>query len=357
VVIDRINKEGGIGGRPVKYLVEDTETNPSVGVRKLRKLIQEDRSDFIIGSEHGGLGIASAPIAKETKTLYSTISYTDAITGKAGNRYVIRLTNTTLHGARAAAPWAVSSLGKSWSIIVSDYAYGHAHRDNWTAEVERAGGKILAKIGIPVGTQDPMAYVVNVAPGTDAVYVAVLGPDQPRVLTALQQIGFKGNRLLGTTLIEAFDPIEIPQVTEGLWSTSMLPIELAFRDTPHLRAMRDSIGIDASGRERNKGTLATISDVWSPWESVTLIKLAVEKSGWKEKKDTPKLIEFLESVEKLPEGRDFPQGELLFRGEDHQAFMDFYVSRVEGKRIRTTERIPKERGVYPATVDYRKEPF
>jgi branched-chain amino acid transport system substrate-binding protein len=337
--------------------VEDTETNPAVGIRKLRKLIQEDKADFIIGSEHGGLGMASAPIAKETKTVYASASFTDAVTGKAGNRYVMRLTNTTLQGARAIAGWAVSKLGKSWSIIYADYAFGHANRDSWTSEVEKVGGRIVSSIGIPVGTADPMAYVVNVAPSTDAVFLAVLAPDQPRVLTALKQIGFHGQRLLCSGAIDGFDQLQLPDVTEGNWGPSMMPLELSFRDTPHIRALRDALDLETNGLERRTGIRAVMGETWVVWETVTLLKLAVEKSGWKQKKDTPRLIEFLESVGRVPEGRDFPQGELLFRGEDHQAFMDFYVHHVENNRVRTVERIPKERAVYPPAVDYRKESF
>lgn len=355
--IARINKEGGIAGRPVTYIVEDTETNPAVGVRKLRKLIQENKADFIIGSEHGGLAMASAPIAKETKTLYASASYTDAVTGKAGNRWVMRLTNVTLQGARVAAPWAVSNLGKAWGVIYADYAYGHAHRDNWTSEVERAGGRVLSKIGIPVGTQDPMAYVVNLASGCDAVYIAVLIPDLPRVGTALKEIGFKGQRLIAQGGPDAFDQLQIPEITTGNWGIAMMPSELSFHNTPYMRGLRDALGIDPNGRERGTGRFVVISETWVAWEVINLIKLAAEKSGWKEKKDTPKLIEYLENVNRLPEGLDFPQGELLFRGEDHQAFMDFYLHHTEAKRVRVVQRLPKEGGVYPAVVDYRKEPW
>ena len=353
--INRINKEGGIAGRSLTYVIEDTESNPAVGVRKLRKLIQENNADFVIGSEHGGLAMASAPIVKETKTLYVSASYTDAVTGKAGNRYVIRLTNTTRHGARAVAGWAVSNLGKSWGIIFPDYAFGHAHRDNWTAEVERAGGRVLSKIAIPVGTQDPMAYVVNLASGAEAVYVTMNPPDQPRVQTALKEIGFKGQRLISPGGVDSFDPLQIPEVTVGTWGTSMMPYEISFRDTPHLRNLRDAVGIDANSRERGTGRFAVLGETWVAWEALHLIKLAAEKSGWKQKKDTPKLIEYLESVNRLPESREFPQGELLFRGEDHQGFMDYYLHKIEPKRIRVMQRLAKEASVYPPTVDYRKE--
>jgi branched-chain amino acid transport system substrate-binding protein len=353
--IEKINKEGGIAGRPLTYVVEDTETNPAAGVRKLRKLIQENKADFVIGSEHGGLAMASAPIAKETRTLYASASYTDAVTGKAGNRWVIRLTNTTLHGARAAAPWAVPNLGKTWAIIFPDYAYGHAHRDNWTAEVERQGGRVLSKIAIPVGTQDPMTYIVNMTPGCEAVYIVMNPPDLPRVLTALKDIGFKGQRLLGAGAVDAFDANQIPEITLGVWGSSMMPYELSFRDTPHLRAHREALGIDTNTREKGTGRLVDMGETWVAWEAVHLIKLAADKSGWKQKKDTPKLIEYLEGVGKLPESREFPQGELLFRGEDHQAFMDFYLHKIELKRIRTMQKLAKETVVYPPTVDLRKE--
>jgi branched-chain amino acid transport system substrate-binding protein len=135
----------------------------------------------------------------------------------------------------------------------------------------------------------------------------------------------------------------------------MMPYELSFRDTPHLRNLRDALGIDANSRERGTGRLVVLGETWVAWEALHLIKLAAEKSGWKQKKDTPKLIEYLESVNRLPESREFPQGELLFRGEDHQGFMDYYLHKIEPKRIRVMQRLAKEASVYPPTVDYRKE--
>ncbi len=353
--VERLNKAGGIAGRPVRYLLEDTESNPATGIRKLRKLIQEDRADFIIGSEHGGVGIASAPIAKETKTPYFAMNRTDTVTGKAGNRYIFRLQNNTAQGARAVVRWALEALGKIWTVVYADYAWGHAHRDNWSAEVERNGGKIVAKIGVPVGTQDHLPYLARVSSKSDAVFFALLGPDIPRSLTAMGQLGFRGGRLLADTIMEVFDPTEMGEVTQGVWGAGTLPLELAFRNTPHLRELRRAVDVDDSGREHGSGRLAVLGDVCVAWSTVYAIKRAVERSGWRDRKDTPRLIEALEGMTTLPEGADFPQGALLLRGEDHQAFMDFYLHRVEGKRIVTHGRFPKETALYPPPVDYRGE--
>ncbi len=45
MAVDRINKNGGIKGRPVKLLAEDDESKPDVGRRKAEKLLTEDQID------------------------------------------------------------------------------------------------------------------------------------------------------------------------------------------------------------------------------------------------------------------------------------------------------------------------
>ena len=47
---------------------------------------------------------------------------------------------------------------------------------------------------------------------------------------------------------------------------------------------------------------------------------ACEKSGFRGREDTMKLIEALEGLE-MKEGDDFPLGDKVLRKEDHQAFI------------------------------------
>src|SRR5713226_8791436 len=66
--VDIINKGGGIAGRKVVLVTEDTESDPASGARKLRNLIQRSNAEFIVGSVHSGVMLASLPIASEAKT-------------------------------------------------------------------------------------------------------------------------------------------------------------------------------------------------------------------------------------------------------------------------------------------------
>src|SRR5215468_6909666 len=49
MAVDRINKAGGINGRPVEVLFVDDESKPDVGRRKVEKLLDEDKVDCHVG--------------------------------------------------------------------------------------------------------------------------------------------------------------------------------------------------------------------------------------------------------------------------------------------------------------------
>ena len=91
-----INGKGGIAGRPVKLYVDDTESKPSVGALKFRKLVETDGVDFVIDSNMSGVAVACAPIAKELKTPYFPSASATEISGEKGNRYVFQLC-TSIH--------------------------------------------------------------------------------------------------------------------------------------------------------------------------------------------------------------------------------------------------------------------
>ena len=49
MAVDRINKSGGINGRPIELMIADYESKPDVGRRKAEKLVVEDKIDAHAG--------------------------------------------------------------------------------------------------------------------------------------------------------------------------------------------------------------------------------------------------------------------------------------------------------------------
>jgi branched-chain amino acid transport system substrate-binding protein len=58
MVVEKINKEGGINGRPIELIVGDTESEPTKAVMVVKKFINVDKVAAIIGPDRTDLGMA-----------------------------------------------------------------------------------------------------------------------------------------------------------------------------------------------------------------------------------------------------------------------------------------------------------
>ncbi|MBI4032563.1 ABC transporter substrate-binding protein [Candidatus Berkelbacteria bacterium] len=356
--VSEINAKGGIDGRPIEYVVEDTQTNAAMGVRRLRKLILEHHADFVIGSVHSGVMMASLPIAKELKTPYFPVGMASEATAEEGNRYVYRISSHVREQIAAGADWALKNIAKRWTIVVSDYAWGWSHEKWFSDAVKGKGGTVLSAIRVPTGTKDFFPYLAKIPKDTEALYFIFFGADSIGFLQQLHESGYGGKKYTVVCTLEAIDIASLGEAAEGTWLLEYLPRDLTQYDTQPHRSFRDAVGIDAAGRGvQARDRVAACSHCWATYELVYLIKKTVEESGWKGKEDTPKFVEKLESFRLLQASREFPQGDNALRREDHQGFHTHWMSRVIGGKLVVQFEVPKEATIYPSTVDFTKEAF
>jgi len=365
--VDRVNKEGGISGRPVKLVVEDTETDPATGARKFRKLVLQDGAIFVIGSVHSGVMMATVPLAKEMKTIYAPVAMASEATGEQGNRYVFRINSHVREQVQAAGEWVVQNLAKRWTICVSDYAWGWSHEEWFSRKVTESGGTILKSIRIPQGTKDFLPYIVKIPKETEGVYFIFFGADSVGFVQQLYESGYRGQKFTMICTLEAIDVLKLGTAAEGMWMLEYLPRNLQQHDvapellktfdTTYHHDFRAAVGADSEGKEiGNPDRIIACSHCWATYELVFMLKKAIEQCGWRSKDDTPKLIETLEGM-KLDWGIQHPQGPKTVRPEDHQAFHWHWMSHVENGRLIVKFLIPTEKVTYPPPVDFRKEPF
>ncbi len=65
MVVDKINKEGGINGRPIELIMGDTESDPAKAATIAKKFIHSDKVAAIIGPTSTGEGMQSKKIVEE----------------------------------------------------------------------------------------------------------------------------------------------------------------------------------------------------------------------------------------------------------------------------------------------------
>jgi branched-chain amino acid transport system substrate-binding protein len=356
--IKKINAEGGIKGRKLEYVVEDTETNVQTGIRKMRKLIEGDEVDFVVGSVHSGINIACAPIAKEANVVYFGFGTAVETTEDKGNRYIFRgMTNMRQH-MKALVVGGLGRWGKRWYTTAADYAWGHSVAAETARYVKEMGGSIVGEKFAPLGTPDFVPYLSGINPeAIDVIVIGFFTRDARTIITQIHQLFGGKVRVTGNVgVIAGMTPKDLGPAAEGIWYVTQYP-HLAEYVRPELRPFdreyRRLVGIDDQGFGKDGG-VATVSFCYAPWEHVHYIKHGIERSGWKSRKDNPGFIQALEGFQ-AKASLDFPQGDKLLRAQDHQVQHDQYIERVEGGKIVVKDYVPKEKVSYEPKVDYTKE--
>ena len=131
--IEQINAKGGILGRKVELLVEDsTSGDAGTAVQKARKLIDRDKVDFLVGNINSALAQAIANVSFEKKVFHVVPGgHTDSVTGSNCHWDVFRICNTTQMEASAVASTLIKNAGKKWYYLTPDYAFGHTLQAAW----------------------------------------------------------------------------------------------------------------------------------------------------------------------------------------------------------------------------------
>src|SRR6202047_1738255 len=152
---EEINRKGGILGRPVELLVEDSANDVGTGVQKTRKLIERDQASFIIGDVNSGIALAMAQVTSEKKVLHIVSGgHTDGITGASCSWNMFRVCNSTTMDASSVSKLLFTKYGKKWHFITPDYAFGHTLQEACAGNLKKLGGTVTGNELTPLGTSD-----------------------------------------------------------------------------------------------------------------------------------------------------------------------------------------------------------
>src|SRR4030095_14743545 len=139
-VVERINKAGGIQGRPVQLFHEDDQTSAEAGVRAARKLIDVNKVVAIVSTWASAVTLAVRPLCVEAKVFVIGVSGADTVTQGDHKGYIARTqANTQLQG-RMYAKFVVSK--KEWkrvAYLALQTPYARSFGDAFGAIVRAAG--------------------------------------------------------------------------------------------------------------------------------------------------------------------------------------------------------------------------
>jgi len=220
VAVEDINSKGGVLGRQVELLVEDSANNVGTGVQKARKLIDRDEVNCIIGDVNSAIALAIAGVTSEKRVLHIVSGgHTDAVTGKDCHWNVFRVCNTTTMDVNAIAETLIEKFGKKWYFLTPDYAYGHSVQAAFVKKLQAAGGEFAGDL-VPLGTADYSAYLIKAKSYGPKVLINVMGGgDQVNSLKQFVGFGLQNQMAVSGTLFELESLRAVPPEARIGWWT------------------------------------------------------------------------------------------------------------------------------------------
>ncbi|MDX8490989.1 ABC transporter substrate-binding protein [Mesorhizobium sp. VK22B] len=355
--VKAINDAGGISGRKVELVIEDDGTDPARGAEVVGKFAKQHKTDIVFGTLFSHVVIGSAPAAGENKIPYFVVSEGHHVASTKLNRYVFQPGITDVKSQiQAMAPWIAANAGKKVTQIFPDFAFGYDHRDYLPPALKAQGADVIAQIAIPPTESSFTKYFPQIPAETEVIYHVMVGP---AVLTFVKELGeFYGSQrpqLFG--FIDSLEAVDINspglEFLDGshFWEGS--PRYAQPDDSAAQKAYRAAVGIDDNGAAvGDPKDVSTAAHMFGCWETLYVVKKAMEDAGYKGPEDRAKLVEATEALKEFAEGPEHPQGPKTFNGKIHQCFGIQNISKVEGGKLKVVHKTKIEDGLYEPEGDY-----
>ena len=312
LALDEINGQGGILGRQVEAIFEDDQMKVDRGVQVVKKFIDQDKVDFIIGPTSSAIALALAEVVQESKKiLVLTQSATNSLTDAKFNPYLFSTLSNAMMQSRAGAYFLADKPYKRWMNIGPDYSYG---KESWNSfigklkelkpEVEVVGElwpKFMEK-----DFTSSIQKIIEAKP--DAVWSSLWGNDAVNFIKQALPTGvFQSVKFAFTdgAALETLIPLG-KSMPDGVYAAARY-----FFTTPDSPLNRSFV---KTYFERFKEYPDYMAE--ETYAGVYFLKAAMERAGTTE---TEKVIA---AIEREPLAWETPEGWKIMRKEDHAVVED-----------------------------------
>ncbi len=200
MAVDEINAAGGVRGKQIELIIEDTTGKPDVGRSAVEKLISQDKVVMIGGGYSSSVTWASIAVAQQRKVpfLVNTGS-ADKIT-EQGWEYVFRLNPPVSEYPKGFASFLqeVATDVKTVAILHENSLFGQSGSKKFVKRCKKLGLKVLLKEGYEAGAVDFKPLLVKVkSKKPDLVYMISYIMDAAMLIRQSKELNFNPKLFVG----------------------------------------------------------------------------------------------------------------------------------------------------------------
>jgi branched-chain amino acid transport system substrate-binding protein len=186
-----IQRGGSVAGRKVEIIKASSNANPDVAVNAVRKLVEQDKVDIVVGPLSGGEGIA----VKDYSKTQPQVTFINGASGAQATTLVNPSPNFfrfNTEGAQWMVGLGKAAMDKGYKrvmVIAEDYAFPYSQVQGFMAEFCRLGGKVPVKAWVPLGGKDYASTIARIPKDVDALLVVLGGADAVNFLNQYEAAG------------------------------------------------------------------------------------------------------------------------------------------------------------------------
>lgn len=264
---------GTCGSARIEIVWRDEAGGPDKAKALTQELIVRDRVQFLAGFNLTPTAFAIAPLVNEAKipTLI-TVAGAGVVTRRSP--YIARISFTLWQHAVPLAQWAVKNGIREIVVAYSDYAAGTDTRDGFRQAFEKAGGRVIAEMAMPLQTGDYSVYVQKIRDmkASAVFFFAPTGPSGTNFVKTFHAMGLPraGVKLITTAVV---DEMELGNMGEQALGTVSVWHYSPYLDTPENKHF-----VARWKKRYPQGTVPTFVDVMS-YDAMHAICDVVRKVG------------------------------------------------------------------------------
>jgi branched-chain amino acid transport system substrate-binding protein len=306
-----------VAGKTVQVIVKDDASVPDTTKRLAQELVVNDGVSVLAGFGLTPLALAAASIATQAKVPEVVMAAaTSSIT--AASPYVVRTSEALPQTVAPFAEWCTQNGIKTVVTMVADYGPGY-DTEKWFKEpFEKAGGKVLASLRVPLANPDYAPFLQKAADlKPDALFIFVPSGAGAAVMKQFTERGLdkSGIKLIGTGDVLDDDILN----SEG-------DVVLGVVTAQHYSAAHDSAlnkEFVAAFEKANPGMRPNFMGVGG-YDGMALIYKALEKTGGDA--NGTKLIEAMKGM-----AWESPRGPISIDPATRDIVQNDYIRRAEKK--------------------------
>jgi branched-chain amino acid transport system substrate-binding protein len=201
-----------VEGTKIELVIEDDEAKPQEGLRKARKLVEQDNVDVLLGVISSAIGYALKEYVNRAKKVWVTTgAAADGIFKKSNiNPYAFRSSLSVYQANEPMGTWLGDKGLKKVFVTGPDYAMGREAIVAFEKTFKVKGGERVGEVFAPLGTNDFAPFLTEIKRANpDVVYASYAGSDAVRFVQQFSAFGLQNSiKLAGYGYLVEEDTIE-----------------------------------------------------------------------------------------------------------------------------------------------------